>query len=59
MKLLADSGLVDYYKEGKWMHYSISADGVKAYREMIRSYVRCDCEDDESVVNECSCKSAK
>lgn len=59
MKLLADSGLVDYYKEGKWMHYSISAEGVKAYREMIRSYVRCDCEDDESVVNECRCKSAK
>lgn len=59
MKLLADSGLVDYYKEGKWIHYSISADGVKAYREMIRSYVRCDCEDNESVVNECSCKSAK
>ena len=59
MKLLADSGLVEYYKEGKWMHYSISADGVRAFREMIRSYVRCDCEDNESSANECSCKSAE
>lgn len=24
MKLLCDCGLVDYRKEGKWMHYSIA-----------------------------------
>lgn len=34
MKILADSGLIDYYKEGKWMHYSISAKGVQEFREM-------------------------
>ena len=57
MKILADSGLVDYYKEGKWMHYSISADGVRAFREMIGSYARCDCETDSSV--SCGCKEKK
>ena len=57
MKILADSGLVDYYKEGKWMHYSISADGVREFRDMIGSYARCDCETDESV--SCGCKEKK
>ena len=54
MNILADSGLVDYYKEGKWMHYSISANGVREFREMISSYARCDCETDSSV--SCGCK---
>ena len=57
MKILADSGLVDYYKDGKWMHYSISAQGVKEFREMIASYARCDCEIDSSVP--CGCKNKK
>ena len=57
MKILADSGLVDYYKEGKWMYYSISADGVKEFRKMIGSYARCDCEIDASV--SCGCKEKK
>ena len=30
MKILTDSGLVVGRKEGKWMHYSISSDGVDA-----------------------------
>lgn len=42
MKLLCDSGLVNYRKEGKWMHYSLSQDGVKAFREMIDGYIRND-----------------
>lgn len=42
MKLLCDSGLVDYRKDGKWMHYSLSEEGVKAFREMIERYVRTD-----------------
>ena len=42
MKILADSGLVDYYKEGKWMHYSLSREGVNAFREMIDGYIRTD-----------------
>ena len=57
MKILCDSGIVTGRKEGKWMHYSISADGVKDFREMIGSYVRCDCETDSSV--SCGCKGKK
>ena len=30
MKILCDSGLVVGRKEGKWMHYSISAEGAEA-----------------------------
>jgi ArsR family transcriptional regulator len=55
MKILADSGLIDYYKEGKWMHYSISADGVRKFREMISSYVRCDCEESRIIGCNCCC----
>ncbi len=40
MKLLCDSGLVDYRKEGKWMHYSLSEEGINAFREMIDGYIR-------------------
>ncbi|MBR7008702.1 MAG: winged helix-turn-helix transcriptional regulator [Ruminococcus sp.] len=40
MKILCDSGLVVGRKEGKWMYYSISAQGteaaVKAVRELTR-----------------------
>ena len=42
MRLLCDSGLVDYRKEGKWMHYSLSKEGVEAFREMIDGYIRAD-----------------
>ena len=42
MKLLCDSGLVDYRKEGKWMHYSLSEEGMVAFREMIDGYIRTD-----------------
>ncbi len=38
MKILCDSGLVTGRKEGKWMHYSISAEGstaaVKSLQEL-------------------------
>ena len=57
MKLLCDSDLIVGRKEGKWMHYSISAKGVQEFREMIGSYARCDCETDESV--SCGCKDKK
>ena len=30
MKILCDSGLVNSRREGKWMHYSISARGAEA-----------------------------
>jgi ArsR family transcriptional regulator len=42
MKLLCDSGLVDYRKEGKWMHYSLSKEGAIAFRDMIDGYIRTD-----------------
>ena len=58
MKILADSGLVDYYKEGKWMHYSISAKGVQEFREMIGSYARCDCESGAVTTQSC-CKTSE
>ena len=32
MKILCDSGIVVSRKEGKWMHYSISGEGVEAAR---------------------------
>ena len=35
MKILCDSGIVVGRKEGKWMHYSISEDGL----ENVRNYV--------------------
>lgn len=53
MKILYDSGLVNYYKDGKWMRYSISAEGVQTFRKMIQSYARCDCEDKDAA--SCSC----
>ncbi len=37
MKILCDSGLVVGRKEGKWMHYSISADGVQTAMECLRT----------------------
>ncbi len=30
MKILCDSGIVVARKEGKWMHYSISSEGVES-----------------------------
>ena len=57
MKILADSGLVDYYKDGKWIYYSISAGGVRDFRKIIASYARCDCETDSSI--HCGCKGKK
>ena len=37
MKILSDSGLVEYYKEGKWMHYSISEAGIECAQEYLTS----------------------
>ena len=57
MKILCDSNLVDVRKEGKWMHYSLSKEGIAAFRGMIGTYVRCDCECEENESNSCSCKT--
>jgi len=39
MKLLCDSGIVNYRKEGKWMHYSISPDGKEKLTALIEEYL--------------------
>ena len=40
MKLLCDSTLVDYRKDGKWMHYSISKEGSERVKSMLSNYIR-------------------
>ena len=35
MKILCDSGIVTGRKEGKWMHYSISAEGGRIAKEYL------------------------
>lgn len=37
MKILCDSGIVKARKEGKWMHYSISQEGVEEARKYLDS----------------------
>ncbi len=37
MKILCDSGIVVGRKEGKWMHYSISPDGVAYARQCLET----------------------
>lgn len=56
MRVLSDSGLVTCRKDGKWMRYSISAAGVRSFREMVASYARCDCEADPTVP--CGCEAS-
>lgn len=38
MKILVDSGLVDSCRDGKWMHYSLSAEGGEKLREIAELY---------------------
>lgn len=52
MKLLCDSALVNYRKDGKWMYYYISKEGSDVIKEMLLKYI--------SVSNcNCSCTSCK
>jgi ArsR family transcriptional regulator, arsenate/arsenite/antimonite-responsive transcriptional repressor len=37
LKTLKDAGLVSDRREGRWVHYSISADGVAELEEFLRS----------------------
>lgn len=54
MKILCEAGIVDACREGKWMHYSICAEGSRKLRELLdrctlseealRAYPKCkDC----------------
>ena len=39
MKILCDAGVVTSRKEGKWMHYCISEDGMQKVREYVDRFV--------------------
>ena len=39
MKLLCDSGIVDYRKEGKWIYYHITKDGSVNTLQMLSKYL--------------------
>lgn len=38
MKILCDAGIVVGRKEGKWMHYSISDEGIDAVSECLNQF---------------------
>ena len=38
MRILCEAGLVDACKEGKWMHYSLSAEGSAQVRALTERY---------------------
>ena len=42
MKILCDSGIVVWRKEGKWMHYSISPEGVQIARAYLTALTAID-----------------
>ena len=42
MKILCECGLVEARKEGKWSHYSLNCDTLKAFKQFIES-LSCDC----------------
>ncbi len=46
MKILCDSGIVVGRKDGKWMHYSISVEGVKVASLCLKvlTSLNCGCE---------------
>ena len=55
MRILCDSGLVNARKEGKWMYYSISKEGVASFMKMIDFYIHHDVTTNP-VKHPCECK---
>ena len=43
MKILCDSGVVIGRKEGKWMHYSISGEGAKIAKDLLKELTSANC----------------
>ncbi len=39
MKILCDSGVVTGRKEGKWTHYSFSAEGIKTAQGLLQKLI--------------------
>ncbi len=44
MKILTESGLVSARKDGKWMHYSISPDGIDNAMKALVSFKSTECD---------------
>lgn len=40
MKILCDAGIVAGRKEGKWMYYSISEEGIEAVKECLNQFTK-------------------
>ena len=51
MKILCDVGIVTGRKEGKWTHYSISCDGVRHIRGLMKELLSV-----ENIPADCECK---
>lgn len=47
MKILCDSGIVVGRKEGKWTHYSISAEGSEYAMKCLQALTQVNCTDEE------------
>ena len=48
MKILCDSGIVIGRKEGKWMHYSISAEGSETAEKYLKELTKITCSDEDN-----------
>lgn len=46
MKILCDSGVVTARKEGKWMYYKISHEGLRAAEEYLSTLINTEKEDE-------------
>ena len=55
MRILCDAGLVEACKVGKWMHYSLSAEGSTQTRQLIDHYTLSP-EKARTYPKECKCK---
>lgn len=53
MKILCDSGIVIGRKEGKWMHYSISKEGLEEAKELLNQFMKITDSDEKM---SCCCK---
>lgn len=47
MKILCDAGIVVGRKDGKWMHYSISQDGLEKAIECLHYFANCSVDAEE------------
>ena len=54
MRILCEAGLVDACKDGKWMHYSLSAEGSAEVRAIIAEYTLSP--DKVNAYKKCDCK---